>query len=119
MISCMACNRLANCIESKEFKGVIPNADVNCEKFRPIQKLHKIKLDYNFCDDVYSGRKNFEIRENDRLYQTGDLVSFTPFNSPNSVTHLIRDKLYEITYVASGFGIKEGWVVFGIKEVKI
>ena len=32
-------------------------------------KTHKIKLLLNFCDDVLSGDKRFEIRENDRGYQ--------------------------------------------------
>lgn len=34
-------------------------------------KTHKIKLLLNFCDDVLSGDKRFEIRENDRGYKKG------------------------------------------------
>lgn len=30
--------------------------------------------------------------------------------------HSINDKVYEITYVLNGWGIKNGYVVFGIKE---
>lgn len=32
--------------------------------------------------------------------------------------HDIDKKRYEITYVLSGWGIKENYVVFGIKEVE-
>lgn len=33
-------------------------------------KTHKIKLLLNFCDDVLSGDKRFEIRENDCYIST-------------------------------------------------
>lgn len=82
-------------------------------------KTHKIKLLLNFCDDVLSGDKTFEIRENDRGYQKGDRVVFEPYSpSDPFVKHPISDKVYEITYVLSGWGLKNGYVVFGIKEVE-
>lgn len=83
-------------------------------------KTHNIKLNIAFCDDVLSGRKPFEIRENDRGYQTGDRVKFTPVgaNMPFDFKHGIQEKTYEITYVLNGWGLKNGYVVFGIREVK-
>lgn len=82
-------------------------------------KTHKIKLLLNFCDDVLSGNKPFEIRENDRGYQKGDRVVFEPYNpSDPFVKRLISDKVYEITYVLNGWGLKNGYVVFGIREVE-
>lgn len=82
-------------------------------------KTHKIKLLLNFCDDVLSGDKTFEIRENDRGYQKGDRVVFQPYESSDPfVKHPISEKVYEITYVLNGWGLKNGYVVFGIKEVK-
>ncbi len=81
-------------------------------------KHHEIKLDMNFCDDVLSGRKNFEVRLNDRGYQTGDTVSFIPYSGMMRDFHEIKDEMYEITYVLSGWGIKENYVVFGIKPYR-
>lgn len=83
-------------------------------------KTHKIKLLLNFCDDVLSGRKSFEIRENDRGYQTGDHIKFIPNNNtyPFISEHPITNKEYEITYVLNGWGLKNGYVAFGIKEVE-
>ena len=85
------------------------------------KKIHKIKLRDKFADDVESGRKNFEIRFNDRGYQTGDLVQFTVVDDMG--THLyiygeLEKKLFEITYVLNGWGLKDGYVVFGIKEIE-
>lgn len=81
-------------------------------------KTHKIKLNEEFCDAVLSGDKNFEIRKNDRGYQKGDIIKFIPItNMGLTFFHPVGDTSYEITYVLSGWGIKEEYVVFGIEEV--
>ncbi len=83
-------------------------------------KTHRIKLLNEFADDVLEGRKLFEIRENDRGYQKGDHVIFEVISKSGAVCpqHRLNDREYEITYVLSGWGIKNGYVVFGIKEIK-
>lgn len=80
-------------------------------------KTHNIKLDINFCDAVLSGEKNFEIRYDDRNYHKGDMIRFIPLWDGESVPHPIQYKTYEITYVLNGYGLKDGWVVFGIRKV--
>ena len=76
-----------------------------------------MKLLENFADDVLIGYKTFEVRENDRGFQKGDTVKFTCIDSHGlKLNHQINDKVYEITYVLNGWGIKNGFVVFGIKE---
>lgn len=81
-------------------------------------KCHNLKLREDFCDDVCMGLKNFEVRENDRGFQKGDTVKFQCVDKKNiSLYHAINLKEYEITYVLSGWGIKDGYVVFGIKEI--
>lgn len=79
---------------------------------------HEIKLLYEYCDAVLSGEKNFEVRYNDRGYQKGDRIKFKPIKNHITTQHPIKDKIYEITYVLNGWGIKENWVAFGIKEIK-
>ncbi len=84
-----------------------------------MNKVHKIKLSEYFCDDVLNGRKCFEIRENDRGYQAGDHVKFICVDSMGiNWKHPVEDQEYVITYVLSGWGIKEGYVAFGIKPLK-
>lgn len=41
-------------------------------------KTHNLKLSIEFCDAVLSGEKTFEVRKNDRGFQTGDLIRFIP-----------------------------------------
>ena len=37
-------------------------------------KTHELKLDIKYFDDVKSGKKNFEIRKNDRDFKAGDIL---------------------------------------------
>lgn len=82
--------------------------------------LHKIKILESFADAIYLGDKTFEIRENNRGYQKGDKVKFTVIEDHGrtyrSKDHPLNGHYYEITYVVNGWGLKDGFVCFGIKE---
>ena len=89
---------------------------------------HELKLNIELCDAVYCGRKSFEVRRNDREFQTGDHIKFTPFKSGQVIQpgsdqsvlypdHPIKTQEFIITYIMSGWGIKEGYVVLGIKKL--
>lgn len=81
-------------------------------------KCHLLKLKIDFCDAVFNGEKLFEIRENDRGFQRGDFVRFEPYDPYNIPHHPIENKKYVITYVLNGWGLKYGFVAFGIKELE-
>ena len=82
--------------------------------------VHELKIKKCFADSVLSGEKTFEIRENDRGYQKGDLIIFqvvdeTSFGGTFYVNHHeLNNKVYKITYVLSGWGLEEGIVALGI-----
>lgn len=81
---------------------------------------HKIKILESFADAVVRGDKTFEVRKNDRGYQKGDLVQFTVLYDSDKCemcSHPLMEQTYEITYVLSGWGIEDGYVVFGIRKV--
>lgn len=91
-------------------------------------KTHNLKLSIEFCDAVLSGEKTFEVRKNDRGFQTGDLIRFIPTDGTSyrssdgtvreHAKHEISGHTYKITYILNGWGIKNGYVVLGIKETK-
>lgn len=93
------------------------------EEGRPGRVTHDLKLSLNFCDAVYTGAKTFELRKNDRGFQTGDLIRFTPIKFDESdpagrfPEHPISRKLYEITYVLNGWGLSPDCVALSIREV--
>lgn len=81
---------------------------------------HTIKLREDYIQPVLSGEKNFEVRENNRGYQKGDFIKFQAVSREGClyVDMELEKRIYEITYVHSGLGLKENYVVFGIKEVE-
>ncbi len=82
-------------------------------------KIHNIKILDSFADDVYSGVKPFEVRKNDRGYQTGDGVKFEVVDKGDApVSHALNGMLFQITYVLSGWGLKNGYVAFGLNKLK-
>ena len=82
--------------------------------------VHRIKLSEDFAEAVLTGDKSFEIRKNDRGYQKGDVVIFTVVERGNPAftvaTNPLNGRMYEITYVISGWGLQDGYVVFGIRR---
>ncbi len=94
---------------------------VRTESERKVQTMiHEIKILTEIADYVLSGDKTFEVRKNDRGYQRGDVVRFKTVREGQAFLlpeqdHPLNGKEYTITYVLSGWGIKEGYVVFGIK----
>lgn len=85
-------------------------------------KTHELKLNKEFADAVLCGEKSFEIRENDRGFQKGDHVVFHVIDpkavfSSFYVDHPLNDKEFEIVYVINGWGLKNGYVAFSIREV--
>lgn len=79
-----------------------------------MSKIHKIKILPCFADDIFSGEKTFEIRENDRGYQKGDIILF---HTSDGSEHKINAAKYRIAYVLSGYGLKNGYVVLGLSEI--
>ena len=50
--------------------------------------------------------------------EKGDEIEFTVIDSKDNspITHPLDGRIFYITYVLHGWGIKDGWCVFGIKE---
>lgn len=79
---------------------------------------HYIKIKECYADAIMEGRKTFEVRLNDRGYNSGDCVCFLVFDEGiRQPRHNLDGELFRITYVHSGLGMQEGYVVFGIERV--
>ena len=84
-----------------------------------MQMVHRLEIEEPYADAVVSGDKNFEVRYDDRGYQRGDIIDFFCIESGSKntvISHPIDKKQYIITYVLHGWGMKDGWCAFGIKE---
>lgn len=90
-------------------------------------KIHKIKLNEIYCDDVYNHIKTAELRVNDRDYQKGDYIVFTAVSKTDSrrrINHPINRRMFRISYLLSFDGlIGDGqlaypWVMFCIIPIE-
>lgn len=88
-------------------------------------KIHELKLDDVYFDDIKYGTKRFEIRKNDRDFQAGDLLALSRYGSGSYLTKENRFKnekvdihdadtiLMFVDYITD-YEQKEGYVVMGI-----
>jgi hypothetical protein len=78
---------------------------------------HELKCWPPFFQAILEGDKNFEVRKNDRGFQAGDVLrlrEWDPKKVANNYTG--RDFPMVVTYVLSGFGIQDGYVVMGLRD---
>lgn len=76
-------------------------------------KTHYLKITPHWFGELSNG-KSFEVRKNDRDYQTGDILNIY-------VPETMETRSFRVTYIltADQFpdGIKEGYCILGIKEI--
>lgn len=85
---------------------------------------HELKTHDIYWDAIASGEKTFEVRRNDRAFQTGDVLVLQRMIEGSSVFSSSwlpddREPLRKrITYLLQGgqFGIEPGYCVLGLGE---
>lgn len=94
---------------------------------------HRLKLNTEYFDDVLTGKKNFEVRINDRDYRVGDELILWEWDpnaepayvyiegqkKPKRVWPVNREVHRVITYILPGgaYGLKPNYVVLGMEPV--
>lgn len=79
--------------------------------------IHELKILPRYFADVVSGKKQFEVRKDDRLFHEGDLLALNEFENKmytgNSclvyIDYILRDSEY----------VKENYVILGIKPCAV
>lgn len=79
--------------------------------------IHVLKIDRNWFDDIATGKKNFEIRKNDRGYSVGDYLDIR-CQLEKEELRIVAIVTYMITHDQFPQGIKTGYCVMGIEQVK-
>jgi hypothetical protein len=78
------------------------------------QATHHLKIQIPYYHAVRSGKKNFEVRFNDRGYQSGDEIILYPVDKHGKAAKKEGDpQCGYINYVFSGMGVEKDFVVFG------
>lgn len=81
-------------------------------------KLHILKIEEEYFEEVACGDKTFELRKNDRDYQVGDVIHFVDTDG-NEIYWKINN-IFQITYVLESvpeYGLREDYCILGIKEL--
>lgn len=79
-------------------------------------KIHKIKLKEPYFSDVFKLKKTFELREDDRNYEVGDMLYMrkTPFSSKEySVNEIQAEIIYKLDNCRY-YGLERGYCILGI-----
>lgn len=87
--------------------------------------IHRLKTWPSYWQAIDEGRKNFEVRRDDRGFQVGDLLILECFDPKNGVYVLdYTDGSREpkrctrrITYILTGghMGVEPGFVIMGLE----
>jgi len=89
---------------------------------------HKLKTWARYWDSVASGEKTFEVRLNDRAFQTGDILVLEKYNPDTrrydtegfEINAKIKTIRKRITFLLQGgqFGIEPAYCVLGLGDVE-
>lgn len=79
-------------------------------------KVHYVKCETEFFNDVAEGYKSFEIRKNDRDYQVGDDIVLREYDK-EAAELTGRELRVSIIYFLSDYpGIEPWYCILGIEE---
>jgi hypothetical protein len=83
-----------------------------------IRQTHELKIWPSCFAAVNAGNKPFDVRENDRNFQVGDMLILREFN-PDAEEFTGHAVTRWVSYVLQGgaFGVQSDWCVLGFSEL--
>lgn len=80
------------------------------------ETVHELKTWKQYFEEVFMGRKTFEIRKNDRNFKRGDILILKEWDNDNK-SYTGREMARRVTYILNGgqFGISDEFVVMSIQ----
>lgn len=83
---------------------------------RPRLMVHDLKIEKKYYDRILSGEKTFEVRYNDRDYQTGDHLKLNVIPK-NGDKCDYKPIIKGIAYIHSGLGMQDNYIIIGLKDI--
>ena len=81
-------------------------------------KQHELKILPQYFQAVWSGIKTFELRKDDRDYQRGDILVLREWDGEKYTGSAICVKVTYILQDAEKYGLKDGYVIMGIRHLE-
>jgi hypothetical protein len=96
------------------------NEEVSKKYVEP--RIHELKIEDCYLENLASGRKKVEIRFNDRDYQVGDILLFKKVKEIDRICHnkgkvKTTEYRFTVTHVHSGLGMQEGYVALSVERI--
>jgi hypothetical protein len=92
----------------------VTQEDINNAEFRPT-KTHELKVWPEYYQAIASKMKQFEVRENDRDFKTGDTLILQEWDPDlEKFTGNRADATVDYVLYGGAFGINEGYCVMSI-----
>lgn len=77
---------------------------------------HNLKILPNYFDLQQAGQKNWEVRNNDRNFHVGDILTLNEWNKKEYTGRTLN---VEVTFVyESSLTLKKGYVILSTKRVE-
>lgn len=77
---------------------------------------HELKIAPRWFNDVQSGRKNFEIRRNDRDFNVGDYLLLKEWERGKYTGRELTRKIQYIYYCDGTYGLSEDFCILGLQN---
>lgn len=74
---------------------------------------HDLKISSQYYDDVMMGRKNFELRKNDRDYQVGDIFVLREYNNDKYTGRYFIQVIGYVLKDCPQYGLMDEYCIFG------
>lgn len=78
-------------------------------------KEHDLKVLKEYFYDIYSRKKTFELRLNDRGFEVGDILNLNEFDGQEFTGNKVKRIVTYILEDAERFGLMEGFVIMAIE----
>jgi len=75
---------------------------------------HELKILPKYYDEIIQGKKDFEIRKNDRDFKEGDVVILKEFVDGNCTGNYIK-AIIDYIFHGGSYGLEKGYCVFSVR----
>jgi ASC-1-like (ASCH) protein len=89
--------------------------DIDYQLLREI-KIHQLKILPKYFEDVQAGKKNFEIRKNDRDFKVGDILILKECENGKYTGRIAKRKVNYILYDIDTIGLTKGYCILGLED---
>lgn len=102
---------------NEELNSILNLVKVINRSQKPDKKIHDLKCNTDLFDDIWYGRKLFELRKNDRGYSIGDTLLLNDYD-PDLEEYMVRTIAAEVSYIIEDRpGLEPGYCVLGLKDI--